>query len=153
MRQVEHILSDFPMPDSSMMERKLLNSVLVDMNYFSELMRIVKPECFSDEKNRAVWRTIVDMYNKGENVDLTTVYPKVDMKHFTEEILSTETVFGQSILQLGAALWDTYVKRVIYKADIEALQAITNGDPAPSILARHTNLAKEIRDKVDSGIA
>ena len=43
MRQVEHILSDFPMPDSSMMERKLLNSVLVDMNYFSELMRIVKP--------------------------------------------------------------------------------------------------------------
>ena len=61
MRQVEHILSDFPMPDSSMMERKLLNSVLVDMNYFSELMRIVKPECFADEKNRVVWRTIVDM--------------------------------------------------------------------------------------------
>lgn len=153
MRQVEHILSDFPMPDSSMMERKLLNSVLVDMTYFSELMRIVKPECFSDEKNKAIWRTIVDMYNKGEEVDLTTIYPKVDRKHFADEILSAGTVFGQGILQLGAALWDTYVKRVIYKADIEALQAITNGEPAPSILARHTNLAKEVRDKIDSGIA
>jgi replicative DNA helicase len=153
MRQVEHILSDFPMPDSSMMERKLLNSVLTDMTYFSELMRIVRPECFSNEKNRVVWRVIVDMFNRGETVDITTVFPKVDRKHFTEEIIGSETVFGQGILELGAALWDTYVKRIMYKTDIEALQAITNGEPAPSILARHTNLAKEIRDKVDSGVA
>ena len=151
MRRVEHVISDFPMPDSSMVERKLLNSVLTDMTYFSELQRIVKPEFFASDKNRVIWNTIVDMYNKHEEVDMTTVFPKVDSKHFTEEIIGSDSVYGQGVLQLGAALCELHIKRQAYFAGVEVLQDVTNGIGVDSIIGRFSDFTKQVENTFDSG--
>ena len=148
----ELILQDFPMPDSSHIERKLLCSVLSDMTYFSELLRIVKPEFFSDDKNKVVWCVIVDMYNKGQAVDMTSVYPRVNRKHFNS-IIGGEVTYGQAILQLGMALYDTYVKRLAYIRSLSILQEVTSNEGADSILTRFSDFAKEVTDAYESGVA
>ena len=76
MRRIEHTLTDFPMPDSTQIEHRILASVISDTTYFSEVLRVVKREFFSSDKNRAVWDVVVDMYNKGESVDMSTVFPQ-----------------------------------------------------------------------------
>lgn len=151
MRKVEHIITDFPVPDSSLMERKLLYSLLSDMTYFSEVQRIVKPSFFSSEKNKAVWDTIVDMYNKGEHVDMTTVFPKVDRKHFTDEILCSEAVYGRGIVQLASAFYETYIKRQAYFRGVEILQEVNKGIGVESVMTMFSDFTKEATEAFDSG--
>lgn len=139
------------MPDSSMVERKLLSSVLADMTYFSELVRIVKPEFFSSEKNRKVWETIVDMYNKHEEVDMTTIFPKVDSKHFAEEIVGTEAVYGQGVIQLGASLCELHIKRQAYFSGVEVLQEVVNGTSVDSIIGKFSSFTKQMESTFDNG--
>lgn len=151
MRKVEHLISDFPIPDSSLMERKLLYSLLTDMSYFSEVQRVVKPSFFSSEKNRKVWETIVDMASKHEHVDMSTIFPRVDRKHFTEEILGADTVFGQGIVQLSYALYETYLKRMAYFRGVEILQQVNSGAGVESIMTMFSDFTKEATEAFDSG--
>ena len=151
MRKVEHLISDFPIPDSSLMERKLLYSLITDMSYFSEVQRVVKPSFFSSEKNRKVWETIVDMASKHEHVDMSTIFPRVDRKHFTEEILGADTVFGQGIVQLSYALYETYLKRMAYFRGVEILQQVNSGAGVESIMTMFSDFTKEATEAFDSG--
>ena len=140
----EHTLAEFPVPDTSKMEARLIISALYGNNYIGELLRIVKPEFFSTPENRKVWETIVDMFNKREQIDVSTVFPKVDMKNFTENIISSEAVYGQGILQLGMALMETHIKKQAYLTSINILQGIERGDAVETITGQFKGFSDEI---------
>ena len=148
MRRTEHTIVEFPMPDPTPLEGKLLNSVLADNSYLSDLQRIVKPEFFSSKENRKVWLTIVEMYRKGENVDMTTIFPKVDRKNFIDNIAGAEATYGSGVLQLGCSLMDTYVKREAYYQAVRILQCVEGGHTVEEVSTLFNDFAKDINDKL-----
>ena len=153
MRRIEHTLADFPMPDSIQIEYRILASVITDTTYFSEVLRIVKREFFSSDKNRAIWDVVVDMYNKGEGIDMSTVFPKIDRKHYIDNIIGAEVAFGMSIIGLCSALYDTYIRRCAYIRSIEILQGVNGGVSVENIMTRFSDFTKEASEVFDSGSA
>lgn len=140
----EHTLAEFPIPETASLEARLIISGIYGSTYFGELLRIVKSEYFSVPENRRVWDTVVDMYNKGEQIDVSTVFPKVDMKNFTENILTAEAVYGQGVIQLGIALMETYIKKQAYLASVGVLQGIEQGEGVEAVTGRFKGFSDEI---------
>lgn len=153
MRRIEHTLTDFPMPDSTQIEHRILASVISDTTYFSEVLRVVKREFFSSDKNRAVWDVVVDMYNKGESIDMSTVFPKVDRKHYMDNIIGAQAAYGMSIIELCSALYDTYIRRCAYIRSVEILQGVNGGASVENIMTRFSDFTKEASEVFDSGSA
>lgn len=148
MRRTEHTITEFPMPDPTPIEGRLLNSILADTNYLSDLQRIVKPEFFSSLENRKIWLTIVEMYRKGEHIDMTTVFPKVDRKNFIDNVMTCEATYGSGILQLGCSLMDTYVKREAYLQAVRILQCVEAGNSVEEVSTLFNDFSKDINDKL-----
>ena len=87
MYRKEIALADYPLPDTSMIEHRLISSIVTSPNHLSEVTRIVRTEMFSTKENRKIWETIMQMFNAHETIDIVTIFPKVDRKYFTENIL------------------------------------------------------------------
>lgn len=149
----EHTLAEYPIPDTTELETRLLVSCLSNSDYIGELMRIVKPDFFSSRENRKVWDTIVDMYNKRERIDITTVFPKVDRKNFSENIITAEAVFGQAIMQLGVALMDTHIKKEAYLTAIGILQGIEQGEGVEAVTGKFKGFSDEILGQLEDNSA
>lgn len=151
MRRREVTISEFPMPDPTPLEGRLLNSILADNSFFGDVQRIVKAEYFSNVENRKVWETIVDMYNKGEHIDITTVFPKVDRKNFIDNVISAETTYGQGTLQLASALMETFVKREMYNTAVTVLQGVETGERLEFLSSLFSDFAQRVQDKLQDG--
>lgn len=150
MRRKEVSISEFPMPDTTPIEGKLLNSALSDSNYISDLMRIVKSDFFHSPENRRVWDTLVEMYRTGERIEMSTVFPKVDRKNFIDNIIRSDAVYGQDIIKLGYALMETYIKREAYNDAVRVLQGVETGAPLETITSVFTDFSKDIEDKLSN---
>ena len=151
MRRREITISEFPMPDPTPLEGRLLNSILTDSSYFGDIQRIVKAEYFSNLENRKVWETIVDMYNKGEHIDMTTVFPKVDRKNFIDNVISADPTYGQGTLQLASALMETFVKREMYNTAVTVLQGVETGERLEYLSSLFNDFAQRVQDKLQDG--
>ena len=81
---------DYPVPETTNYEHRLLATIIQDTTLASEIMSIVKREMFSNEHTQKIWDVFVDMYYKREKIDLLTIVPKVDNKYFIDNILTTE---------------------------------------------------------------
>ena len=151
MRRREVTISEFPMPDPTPLEGRLLNSILTDSSYFGDIQRIVKAEYFSNLENRKVWETTVDMYNKGEHIDMTTVFPKVDRKNFIDNVISADPTYGQGTLQLASALMETFVKREMYNTAVTVLQGVETGERLEYLSSLFNDFAQRVQDKLQDG--
>jgi len=149
----EHTLAEYPIPDTTQLEARLLVSCLSNSDYLGELMRIVKPEFFSSRENRKVWDTIVDMYNKREQIDITTVFPKVDRKNFSENIIGAEPVFGQAIMQVGLALLDTHIKKQAYLTAVGILQGIEQGETVEAVTGKFKGFSDDVLGQLEDNSA
>lgn len=150
MRRRDISITEFPMPDPLPLEGKLLNSIFTDVNYLPDLMRIVKADFFSSAENRKVWETIVEMYRAGEAIELTTIFSRVDRKNFIENIIPSEQIYGQGILQLGCALMETYIKREAYNKAIKVLQGVETGAPLEAVTGLFSDFNKEMGEKLSN---
>lgn len=141
-------LSDYPMPDTSSMEERVLSSIIADSTTIPNFMRMITPEMFSVAENKKVWNVIMDMYNKREEINLVTISPRVDKKHFIEKIVTAPSEWGVSGIEgLIKAFIDTYVKRCAYITSVEALQKISSGVDCSVI----SDSLGGFKDKVMSG--
>lgn len=148
MRQIPS-LSDFPIPDTSEQEVKLLATMISDQACIGEVLRTIKPEMFSEEENRKIWAALMDMYNAGENIDLTTVLPRVNRSYYMANILNATPEYDRIGLQgLMGALVDTYIKRAAYITAVEALQRINGGQPSMEICRLYDGFS----GKIDGGM-
>lgn len=145
----EHTLSDFPIPDTSSLEARVLVSLITSPDLITEALRVVRPEFFSSSvENRKVWSTVVDMYNKREHIDISTVFPKVDRKNFSENIICAEVAYGQSILQLCVALMDTHIKKQAYLTSVKILQGIESGETSEAVTGRFRGFSEAISEQM-----
>lgn len=144
----ELTLADFQLPDTMELEYKVLASAITSVEYFGDILRIVRPEFFSKPENRKVWDVVVEMFEKGETIDNMSVFPRVDRTNFSHHILAAEPSYGQSVIALALSLQDTYIKRKAYFAALEVLQGVERGETAEEVTGRFRGFSESIGEEL-----
>ena len=127
-------LEDYPLPETSIYEHRLLATIIQDYTLANEVMSIIKREMFSCKQTQQIWDVFCDMYYKKETIDMLTILPRVDKKYYLDNILSAQAEFSpNATIDLALGFLDTYIKRMAYFESVTALQKITNGAPSDVI--------------------
>ena len=127
-------LEDYPLPETSIYEHRLLATIIQDYTLANEVMSIIKREMFSCKQTQQIWDVFCDMYYKKETIDMLTILPRVDKKYYLDNILSAQAEFSpNATIDLALGFLDTYIKRMAYFESVTALQKITNGSPSDVI--------------------
>ena len=142
-------LDDYPLPDTSIYEHRLLATIIQDYTLANEVMSIIKREMFSCKQTQQIWDVFCDMYYKKETIDMLTILPRVDKKYYLDNILSAQAEFSPiATMDLALGFLDTYIKRMAYIESVTALQKITNGASSDVIREGFDTFSK----RVTSGI-
>ena len=142
-------LEDYPLPETSVYEHRLLATIIQDYTLANEVMSIIKRDMFSCKQTQQIWDVFCDMYYKKETIDMLTILPRVDKKYYLDNILSAQTEFSpNATIDLALGFLDTYIKRMAYIESVTALQKITNGASSDVIREGFDTFSK----RVTSGI-
>ena len=142
-------LDEYPLPETSVYEHRLLATIIQDYTLANEVMSIIKREMFSCEQTQHIWDVFCDMYYKKETIDMLTILPRVDKKYYLDNILSAQAEFSpNATIDLALGFLDTYIKRMAYIESVTALQKITNGVSSDVIREGFDTFSK----RVTSGI-
>ena len=149
----EQTLMDYPVPNTTEYEHRLLATIIQDNSLATEIMSIIKRDMFSNEHTQKIWDVFVDMYYKREKIDLLTIFPKVDNKYFIDNVLTAEKEFSATgTMQLALSFLDTYIKRKAYFSAVDILQKINAGATSDSIREQFdrfsTKVIEGIGDKI-----
>lgn len=122
-------LADYPIPDTNLLELRLLSSMICDPTIINDVVRSIKVDMFSCLENKRIWQVINDMHINREKIDLSSVMTRVDRNYYINHILSTPPEAGVMGLQgLINSFTDTYIKRMAYLTSVDTLYKINNGD-------------------------
>ena len=142
-------LEDYPLPETTVYEHRLLATIIQDYTLANEVMSIIKREMFSCKQTQQIWDVFCDMYYKKETIDMLTILPRVDKKYYLDNILSAQAEFSPiATMDLALGFLDTYIKRMAYIESVTALQKITNGVSSDVIREGFDTFSK----RVTSGI-
>ena len=142
-------LEDYPLPETSIYEHRLLATIIQDYTLANEVMSIIKREMFSCKQTQQIWDVFCDMYYKKETIDMLTILPRVDKKYYLDNILPAQAEFSpNATIDLALGFLDTYIKRMAYFESVTALQKITNGAPSDVIIEGFDTFSQ----RVTSGI-
>ena len=142
-------LEEYPLPETSVYEHRLLATIIQDYTLANEVMSIIKREMFSCKQTQQIWDVFCDMYYKKETIDMLTILPRVDKKYYLDNILSAQAEFSpNATIDLALGFLDTYIKRMAYIESVTALQKITNGASSDVIREGFDTFSK----RVTSGI-
>ena len=142
-------LDEYPLPETSVYEHRLLATIIQDYTLANEVMSIIKREMFSCKQTQQIWDVFCDMYYKKETIDMLTILPRVDKKYYLDNILPAQAEFSpNATIDLALGFLDTYIKRMAYIESVTALQKITNGASSDVIREGFDTFSK----RVTSGI-
>lgn len=142
-------LDEYPLPETSVYEHRLLATIIQDYTLANEVMSIIKREMFSCKQTQQIWDVFCDMYYKKETIDMLTILPRVDKKYYLDNILPAQAEFSPiATIDLALGFLDTYIKRMAYIESVTALQKITNGVSSDVIREGFDTFSK----RVTSGI-
>ena len=67
-------------------EKALLGSIMLRPEAMNDIMDIVSPESFYAEKHRTIFRIMLELFAKGEPIDLLTISTKLTDKGLIEQV-------------------------------------------------------------------
>ena len=150
----EQTLMDYPVPNTTEYEHRLLATIIQDNSLATEIMSIIKRDMFSNEHTQKIWDVFVDMYYKREKIDLLTIFPKVDNKYFIDNVLTAEKEFSATgTMQLALSFLDTYIKRKAYFSAVDILQKINAGATSDSIREQFDRFSTKVIEGIGDKIA
>ena len=145
---------DYPVPNTTEYEHRLLATIIQDNSLATEIMSIIKRDMFSNEHTQKIWDVFVDMYYKREKIDLLTIFPKVDNKYFIDNVLNAEKEFSATgTMQLALSFLDTYIKRKAYFSAVDILQRINAGATSDSIREQFDRFSTKVIEGIGDKIA
>lgn len=68
---------DKVLPHDETAENSVLGSVLIDKDSLIEIVEFLRPEHFYDPRNRLVYSAMVSLYQKGEPIDVITIFSEL----------------------------------------------------------------------------
>lgn len=116
-------LSDYPVPDSTMIERQLLSDLVGNPDVVGEVDAVISPEMFTSDDRRAIYDAVVAMFYSEKRIDYSTVFGRVGNK-FTQEVINPNVETGTTptdTMNHAEALRVVDVRRKAYKAAVDLL--------------------------------
>jgi replicative DNA helicase len=155
-----------PLPHDDLMERAVLGAILAGHEQTTELLAVIKPEDFFDQRHRRIVRAVLDLSEAGNRPELLAVYDALITSEGIESVGGTGYLSG---LVDGVALrGDTlYILRglrrmasfrqTIYAAENVKQLAMEQVGSAESLLdaavEKFSMLARELESTEDDGKA
>lgn len=120
-------LSDFPFPSSTAMERQVIADLISNPGEMQEARRIIKADTFADEQCRHAWTTLCEMQDKGEEIDLVSVFNRLDKGFMGNVIVPLTAQSGFLATHTHCnILASMAVKQKTYQFGLRMLQAATD---------------------------
>ena len=116
-------LSDYPLPDSTHIERQLLSDMATNPDAIGSVDAIVEPGMFTSKDRRELYETLLAMYYADKKIDYSTIYGRVGQKFVTEVINSgvTTGTTPTDTLVHAEALRGIEVRKRAYNAAVSLL--------------------------------
>lgn len=160
-KQIE--FDDIPFPDTADLERQLLADLVSSTDMIGDILPLVHSDFFSNKIRRAIWDTIVGLYNHGKAIDATTL-TAICGKGFVKEILPKFGTVGATIgilehaqlLRTGAARRRAYLAAANFLTDamspkntesdiLASIEAFANHVAGPAPLQAEVKLSGALK--------
>lgn len=118
---------DIPFPETYDIERLVLADAVTAPEMLADIIPTIHPDFFTKTSRRNIWEAIVDRYNKGQAVDLATIFSVIG-NDFREEVVPALGEAGGTIncLSHAALLRTGAARRRAYYAATAFLTAAVN---------------------------
>ena len=117
---MENIISRIP-PNDSQAEQAVLGSMLVDKDAILTVVEILKPEDFYRNEHAEIYSAILDLYEKGEPVDLLTLKAQLEVRGNYDVINGFEYLVSLNNPMYSIANVESYAKIVEEKSILRRL--------------------------------
>lgn len=126
MNKAELSLVDFPLPETSTIERQFLADCVGNAESMPEFTGIVDESMFTNDSRLYIWRTLVWMFNNGQTIDLASVVARTG-RHYTNEVMLQRIDFSTPLTAVQHAMYlrACTVKRRAYQSAINLLRSVT----------------------------
>lgn len=119
-------ISEYKLPETIELERQALADAATTPEAIGEMMRYITIEAFTGDKRPNLWRTITDLYARGETIDFVTLHAR-EGDAFIDEVI-TPGMQGspyRGAVHHALTLRDAVARRRAYFAAVRMLDAST----------------------------
>lgn len=123
-------IAEFPVPDSSQDEKRVIADIINYPEIISEARGILTPEMFSDNDCRNAYTTLLSMADKREVIDLVTASNRVGQDFIMKNIIPLCVDVG-GVIAAGshlAVLREKYIRRKVCCSAIELFREASAPD-------------------------
>ena len=117
---MENIISRVP-PNDSQAEQAVLGSMLVDKDAVLTVVEILKPEDFYRVEHSEIYSAILDLYEKGEPIDLLTLKSQLEIRGNYDVINGFEYLVSLNNPMYSITNVESYAKIVEEKSILRRL--------------------------------
>jgi replicative DNA helicase len=158
MNDIEHINQFSKQPPScTEVEREVLGAILLDNRSINVAIENLQPEYFFDVKNKIIFSTMLDLYNRNESIDTITVYNELQKKNeiegiggvgylskLSQDITSASNVEYHSRIIVEKWLYRTVISESIGMADKSFKGEIDVFDLIDEMLTKFINITSNL---------
>lgn len=140
-------------PQAVELERSVIGALLQEPNRIADVVKILSPESFYDEKNTVVYRTLLDMFDNNTPVDLFVVGKRCEKSPLFEDRAGimyvtgcyTEAGTGTDLVYKAQIIAQMYILRLLMSAGLR-IHSLASDDKADvaDVLDETNNLIDKI---------
>ena len=125
-------------PKSVEAETALIGCILVDENLIIEASDILNPNDFYDQKNKLIYRTMVNLSKEGKNIDVMTVVSSLQANNLLEQCGGLEYISSIADYSYSTLNFSSYCELVseaaIKRITIQKLNELAQEGYDPSLV-------------------
>ncbi len=99
-------------------EKALIGCILLDENLIVELSDILMPDDFYDQKNRLLYRAMLNLFKEGKGIDVTTVISALKSANLLDQCGGMEYIASIADVSYSTLNFESY-SNLIYEASIK----------------------------------
>lgn len=141
MKEIVKTLADFPMPDSTAIEKQVLGDIIFTPSLIGDIISLVNGSMFTSPIRKDMWNCITQMFQLGKKIDFVTIGTSFGKKAI-EEIDKSYLTLGSSsasIIDHALTLRDAYAKRKAYLSALSLLESACNNTSTEISLVGETS--------------
>jgi len=83
---LDETILDLPLPHDDQLERAVIGAIIIEPSVADTVLNILKPEDFYNEKNKAIYETVIEIISEGIALDPLTLKTYLEKKNKLEYI-------------------------------------------------------------------
>ena len=129
-------------------ENLLLGSIVIDSKIIDEVRNLINPETFNSDKNRLIYKTILELSEEGKPIDSITIYESLRLKGNLDFVGGAKRI-SELTLVSSSAEFEYYCKVLLEKWMLReiirsAKQAIAQAEKETDVFDITSELSENI---------